>query len=294
MADIYKSEAGRQAVLALYRRALDRWPVPREESIVPTRAGDTFVVASGNPASPPVVLFHGSGTNSIAWMRDVATWAARYRVFAVDMIGEPGLSAPSRPQLASSAYAEWLDDVWTGLRLERARVVGVSLGGWLGLDYAVRRPGRVAALSLLSPSGVGSQNVGFLIKVGLLRLCGEWGLLRSMQLVSGRRDTLPPQMRNALVTVFRHFRPRMDRIPLRTNDELASLTMPVQLIVGSDDALLRSAETRERMERCVGNLRVLFLDGVGHILPPQTAAVLEFLDATTSSGLPDATASRAS
>src|SRR5262245_35279842 len=294
MADIYKSEGGRQAVLALYRRALDRWPVPREELFVPTREGDTFVVASGNPASPPVVLFHGSGTNSSAWMRDVATWAARYRVFAVDMIGEPGLSAPSRPPLASSTYAEWLDDVWKGLRLERACVVGVSLGGWLSLDYAVRRPGRVAALSLLSPSGVGSQKVGLLIKVGLLRLCGEWGLLRSMQLVSGRRDTLPPHMRNALVVVFSHFRPRMERIPLRTDDELASLTMPVHVILGSDDALLRSGETRERMEQHVRNLRTLILDGVGHILPPQTAAVLEFLDATTGSALQEATVSRAS
>jgi pimeloyl-ACP methyl ester carboxylesterase len=281
MADIYKSEAGRQAVLALYRRALDRWPVPREELIVPTKTGDTFVVASGNPANPPVVLFHGSGTNSSAWMRDVATWAARYRVFAVDMIGEPGLSAPSRPPFASSAYAEWLDDVWSGLGLSQASVVGLSLGGWLGLDYAVRRPARVAALSLLSPSGVGRQNVSFLLKVGLLRQCGEWGLLRSMQLVTGRRDALPPQLREALLVVFRNFRPRMDRLPLRPDDELASLAMPVQVIVGSDDALLRSSETRERIERNVRKARVLLLEGVGHILPPQTTAVLEFLEATT-------------
>ena len=50
MADIYKSEAGRQAVLALYRRALDRWPVPHEELTIPTRAGDTFVVTG--PVAP--------------------------------------------------------------------------------------------------------------------------------------------------------------------------------------------------------------------------------------------------
>ena len=48
--------------------------------------------------------------------------------------------------------------------------------------------------------------------------------------------------------------------------------MPVRVIVGSDDALLRSSETRERIERHVKGARVLYLDGVGHILPPQTAA----------------------
>jgi pimeloyl-ACP methyl ester carboxylesterase len=75
------------------------------------------------------VLFHGSGTNSGAWIRDVAEWARRYRVYAVDMIGEPGFSAASRPSLRSDDYIAWLDDVWRQLGLTRASVVGVSLGG---------------------------------------------------------------------------------------------------------------------------------------------------------------------
>src|SRR6476660_1417977 len=117
VAQIYKTEEGRLAVENQYRRILERWPVASEQRIVPTRQGDTFVIASGDPSAPPVVLFHGSGTNSAAWIRDVATWAQHHRVYAVDMIGEPGLSAPSRPALASSAHAEWLDDVWAGLEL---------------------------------------------------------------------------------------------------------------------------------------------------------------------------------
>ncbi len=72
MAEIYKSEAGRQAIEAQYRRALDSWPVPCEQRVTPTRQGDTFVVACGDVASPPLVLLHGSGANSSTWMRDVA------------------------------------------------------------------------------------------------------------------------------------------------------------------------------------------------------------------------------
>jgi hypothetical protein len=45
------------------------------------------------------------------WMADVAAWAAHFRVYAIDMIGEPGLSARSRPPLHSEAHALWLDDV---------------------------------------------------------------------------------------------------------------------------------------------------------------------------------------
>ena len=65
------------------------------------------------------------------WMGDVAAWAEHFRVYAVDVIGDAGLSAPSRPPLASDAHALWLDDVMQALSLERASLVGVSLAdGW--------------------------------------------------------------------------------------------------------------------------------------------------------------------
>ena len=277
MTNIYKSEAGRHAVEGQYRRVLERWPVAWEQRIVSTRQGDTFVIVCGDPLAPPLVLFHGSGTNAASWMRDVATWGQHHRVYVVDMIGEPGLSAPSRPPLASSAYAEWLDDVWAGLGLEKASVVGISLGGWLGLDFAIRRPNRVRSLSLISPSGIGRQNYMLLLKVGVLQLFGKWGLVKSLELVSGRTAALPKPMVDALLVVFRHFRPRMGRVPRFTDTDLAGLSMPVQVVVGSDDALLNSRETRERVERFVRNGRVTYVENAGHILPPQTATVAEFL-----------------
>lgn len=67
------------------------------------------------------------------WLGDLAAFAARFRVYAIDMIGEAGLSAPSRPPLDSGAYAQWLDNVLDSLSLDRVSIVGISLGGWLAL-----------------------------------------------------------------------------------------------------------------------------------------------------------------
>jgi pimeloyl-ACP methyl ester carboxylesterase len=69
----------------------------------------------------------------------------------------------------------------------------------------------------------------------------------------------------------------MDALPIRTDAELARLTMPVQLILGGKDTLLRSSETRDRMVRCVPNLRLTYLENEGHILPRQTGVIAGFL-----------------
>ena len=103
MTPIYTSPDGARAVEQRYRELLDGWPVPADHLRVPTREGETFVVASGRADAPPLVLLHGSGSNALMWAPDVAAWSERFRVYAVDLIGEPGLSAPARPPLTSGA-----------------------------------------------------------------------------------------------------------------------------------------------------------------------------------------------
>ena len=95
MAAIYKSAAGEARVRELYAQALARWPVAHEARRLATSQGETFVMVSGPAGAPALVLLHGSGTNTAMWMGDVAAWAEHFRVHAVDIVGEPGFSAPS-------------------------------------------------------------------------------------------------------------------------------------------------------------------------------------------------------
>jgi pimeloyl-ACP methyl ester carboxylesterase len=182
MKSVYKSAEGERAVRERYLEILKHWPVPNQQLRVPTREGETFIVACGDQNAPPLLLLHGGMANSAMWMGDVAAWAARFRVYAVDVIGEAGLSAPSRPALASDAHALWLDDVMQALSLTQTSMVGVSLGGWLALDHATRRPERVESVAALCPGGVGRQKIAIVFQTIALRMLGRWGRRKAAQL----------------------------------------------------------------------------------------------------------------
>ncbi|MBO6635445.1 alpha/beta hydrolase [Parvibaculum sp.] len=278
---VYRSVAAAAKVEALYRRAIDAWPVPASERTIATREGPTFVLSCGPEKAPPILLLHGSMANSAAWMPDVAPWAARFRLHAVDMIGEAGFSARVRPPLEGDAHALWLDDVFAGLGLSRAALVGTSLGGWLALDYAKRRPGTVTALALISPAGIGRQK-NFLLKVLPLMLLGSWGKRRMWELVFGPAQKAPPPEMQALAALMEAIgeaeKPRVLRIPALSDAELAALDMPLIAIVGGRDVLLDSRDTRARLERHAPNAEVSFIEEGYHFLPDTGPRVTGFLE----------------
>jgi pimeloyl-ACP methyl ester carboxylesterase len=290
----YRSAAGEAAVRERYLELLGQWPVPYEDMRVPTREGETFVVACGPVGAPPVLLLQGSGANAAMWRRDVAVWAADFRVYAVDVIGEPGLSAPSRPPLASGAYAGWLDDVLDGLGLSRASLVGVSLGGWLALDYAISRPDRVERLVLLSPSGIGRAKLGILVKAVLLAPFGRWGRRRLLRSAVGagpdaaRPDAAGPDATGAAddlvlgefaLLIFKHFRPRREAVPVFPDEALRRVTAPMLVIVGGRDAMLDSYGTARRLAQVVPHAEVRLLPAAGHLPREQAVPVRDFLGA---------------
>lgn len=276
----FRSEAGRLAVAAAYADLLAHWPVACEQIRVPTREGETFVIACGPADAPPLVLCHGAQANAAIWMVDAAAWSARFRVFAIDMIGEPGLSAASRPPLETDAHALWMDDVLGGLGVDSAAFVGVSLGGWLALDYATRRPGRVAALALIAPAGIGRQ-INFLAKAWPLLLLGSWGRRRMREMVLGPAPTdltaEETRLGAFMLLTMSHVRPRIVTIPLASDAALRALSMPVLAVLGDRDALIDTAEVRSRLADCRPDARIVWLPGVGHFIRGQTALIGAFL-----------------
>jgi len=283
MNPIFKSSEGERLVRERYQRFLKHWPVPNEQLHIPTTQGSTFVVVSGPKEAPPLLLLHGSAANSAMWMGDVRIFARAFRVYCIDMIGEPGFSAAVRPSLRSDAYAVWLDDVLAHFSIDSASIVGISLGGWLALDYAIRRQARVKSLAVICPGGIGRQKVGIVLLTLWFRMLGRWGKRKLTERILGRPPVDPPPPVKTFVdfvaVIHRHFRPRMVKLPVFTDIDLRNLKTPVLAIVGARDVLLDSAQTKRRLERHSPNVQVVYLPDAGHLIANQTLGILEFMQA---------------
>ena len=264
--------------MAIYAAALENWRAPYETRTLSTRHGDTFVIASGAVAAPALILLHGAGSNSSIWAGDVADYCQRYRVYAVDLIGEAGRSAPNRPAWEGAAFAEWIEDVLDGLDVERAAFVGISQGAWAALKFATTHPERVTKLALLTPGGIVPDKGSFLIKAIIYMLLGEWGIRRMTRALFGNQS-VPEGVEDITVQVTKAFKPRMGTLPIFSDAELRRLTMPVYLTGGTKDTLRDLPKIAARLRDLVPDLTVEIVSGAGHALINTSPCVLEFLTA---------------
>jgi len=275
---IYKSSTGERAVMAMYEAMMARWPMPYKALNVPTRHGNTFVIVGGKEAAPALLLLHGAGTNSVIWAGDVAEYGCQYQVYAVDLLGEPGKSAPHRPAWDGPAYAEWLEDVLDNLKIERATLIGLSQGGWTALKFAVYEPERVEKLVLLTPGGIVPDKLSFILRAIPLSLLGRWGIKRIIRMVLGSQ-AVSEEVGEAMTLIMTHFKARIGVLPIFSDLELQRLTMPVMLLMGAQDALRDADKISTRLHKLVPHLTVEIIPGGGHALLNTVVQILPFLAA---------------
>ncbi|MEU5403436.1 alpha/beta hydrolase [Streptomyces sp. NPDC005963] len=105
---------------------------------------------------PAVVLIHGIGDSSATWTEIIPGLARRYRVLAPDLLGH-GASDKPRGDYSPGAYANGLRDLLSALGIDRATLVGHSLGGAVAAQFAYQFPERTERLVLVGSGGIGRQ-----------------------------------------------------------------------------------------------------------------------------------------
>jgi len=235
--------------------------------------------ALGEPTAPPLLLIMGLGMASEAWDTLPTRLAARFRVLLLDNRGVGRSTAPPglfRIRDLADDAARVLD----AEQVHQAFVFGISMGGMIAQELALRHPGRLRALALGATFG------------------GHWrshkpalGVARDLMLVSlFARE--PRRMARLLVSEsffashpdrFRAWLGRLSRPDRATarrqllaiagheaEGRLAQLAVPTLVLSGDADRLV-PVENSRRLARTIPGARLLELPGVGHAFPFECA-----------------------
>jgi pimeloyl-ACP methyl ester carboxylesterase len=271
VSSVFKTPMGKADYLAAYDAALALWPVPYESLFVPTRFGATHLVASGPQDAPPLLLLHGLGTSATMWYPNVGELSRHFRTYAVDIVGQPGKSEVRRPLRSREDCAQWLLDVFCALGIVRARLVGLSLGGWLALNFALAAPDRIEQLVLLSPVG---GIVPFRRLVVTKMMCAALFPIHShltrlvIQPFFGERVVLNDCFARQCLLGVEHFGGWMN-VPIPTvfpDDALRRLDAPTLLLVGEHEIFYEPQKALKRARRLLPYLEAEMLPHAGHAL----------------------------
>ena len=102
----------------------------------------------------PIIFIHGMGSAATAWQLVVPQLAENNWVITVDLPGHGQTTLPPGLNMSPKYLAEYVFETMDSLNIERAHLVGNSLGGWTALEMAAADPTRVASVLALAPAGL--------------------------------------------------------------------------------------------------------------------------------------------
>jgi pimeloyl-ACP methyl ester carboxylesterase len=265
----YKSDAWETALLEEYDAALRRWPVVFEELEIKTPAAKTHILLCGNPQGKPLLLFHGTGNNSLTWKRNVEGLGEMYRLYLVDTPNDPGKSAAAADFRPPESYTQWMRELLAALDLPEVSLLGHSKGGWLALNTVIHMPDQIDKVVLLAPTAglISRLDPVFIrksLKVGLFPT--EKNVANFMQYISARSKELDAKYVKYLTDLIKGMKTRP--IPHRefTDAELQAIQNPVLLIFGEQERSLDHTKVIRRAEDHIPNLKTVTVTEAGHAL----------------------------
>lgn len=273
---LFSTAGGHEAMMQWYDEALDHAHIDHEPIMVPTRYGDSHLIAVGPRDATPLVLLHGMEGNAASWRHQLVGLQHDFRLYALDIIGSAGKSVPTRLAHDNDDHAKWLGEVLTALGIEQANLVGISNGSWMILKFAGYAPQRVARAALMSANGI----VPVRLPYRLARLMDEPIVRATKDLLAGALLTRS-LVRRAVSGVYvvdaeadpheiewfyllaKYYRFRFPPGPV-SDAEIASLTAPTLLMMGEQEKFFPIDAVIERATRFMPHLTAEVVRGVGH------------------------------
>lgn len=243
---------------------------------------------AGDATKPTVILLHGLGAQAESWQFNIAALAANYHVVAPDQIGF-GKSDKPFLKYRIGTYTDFLDKFMSELKIEKAHLVGNSMGGWVSGLFAIKYPNRVEKIVLADSAGIMPPQVEF-ERIYQLNNSTREEIRANLKMIFANpmfhNETLVDQFMtqriaandgytiNALIESIKRKEDFLDT-------RLAEIKKPTLIIWGKQDGLLPLSDG-EKFNKGISASEFVVFENCGHVPQVEKAAdfnkkVLEFL-----------------
>ena len=275
----FKTMGAQQQYHAYYDERAKEGPIPSLTEYVTTHYGKTCVRIYGEENAPPLVLLPSGFASSLIWLPNIQGLVPHFRIYAVDNIYDVGRSVNTRPVVDASDLVEWLDELFTELELgESINLMGLSFGGWLASQYALRHQDRLSGLVMAAPAATIFPLPGAWAWRGIIgalpphkffmtHFLTNWmcrDLVKKGDQYSKRM--LVNWMNDALMAM-NCFRFRMPITPtVLTDEELGSFTIPVLFLVGENEVIYPADKAVHRLQTVAPSIVTEVIPNASHDL----------------------------
>lgn len=241
-----------------------------------------------------VVLIHGINDSVESWGFNVNAIAEYHRLYAIDLVGCGHSDRPKAPYTLSY-FAQFVSDFMRAQGIDKAILIGSSLGGGVALRYTIQSPDKVKKLVLVSSIGLGTE-IHFLFRMATLPLIGEVFTRPSREGTTRILKELihdPALVTNELIESYYQFSSLPDaqktflsKMRASINiwgvrqdvvnsilDRLPNITAPTLILWGQQDRIIPVAHGY-KAEKRIPNSYLHIFDRCGHI--PQLECAEEF------------------
>ena len=272
----FKSEQAKDEYLKLYDKRAKKWPVLSTTKMVKTSYGQTFVRMSGPESAAPLVLMHGVGGNSLQWIPNVESLSKHYRVYAIDNVYDNGRSIPIKIMAGANDYVSWLNELFDTLGIhDRINMVGLSYGGWITTQYALKFPNRLNKIVLLAPVGtVAHLSPGWIVRaisvVIPLKFFSRnfvyWLAEDTVNSGEKGRALIEEHVDETFMAVRSFKGKKMVNPSVLTDEELQNIKVPTLFVVGENEKIYSPQEVLDRLNRVAPQIRTKLILNAGHDL----------------------------
>jgi pimeloyl-ACP methyl ester carboxylesterase len=253
------------------------------------RAHQHWVLVHGEPVNyvemgsgPPMLLVHGLAGSWQNWLETIPHFARTHRVVALDLPGF-GESPMPREKISISGYGRLVDAFCDEVGIDRAVVVGNSMGGFVAAELAIQHPHRVEKLVLVSAAGITiehQRNDRLLALMRRFEIALTWAathprpefmLRRRARRVARYVFAHPEKIPGALLTenVRGNGKPgfidaldALTSYPLR--DRLERISVPTLIVWGDSDRLVPTSDADVFDDLIPDSRKIVYAD-TGHV-----------------------------